>query len=69
MSNDRKTRECYTNASFSAYSGGSRGIAPMDFTKITVANAARLHSKYLVTVGVWLERPLNFDANVVGLLL
>jgi len=40
-----------------------------DFTKITIANAARLHSKYLVTVGVWLKRPLNFDANVVGLLL
>merc|ERR1712227_238977 len=69
MSNDRKTRECYTVASYAAYSGGSPGIAPMDFTKIAVANVARLHSKYLVTVGVWLERPFNFDANVVGMLL
>merc|ERR1712048_1193220 len=50
--------------SCAAYKGSSHGIASIGFTKIAVKNAA-----YSITVGVGLERTLNFDANVVRLLL
>merc|ERR1712187_682372 len=63
-----KNRGCCT-AAIRHTAAPHLGSSPRDFTKIAAANAARLQSKNLVTVGVWLERTLNFDANVVCLLL